>query len=231
MFISIIIPTLNEEDYIGTLLEFLSTHQQKDQFEVIVVDAGSSDATVEKTNEHSCKLIVTSIQSRAHQMNAGANVAKGDILYFVHADTKLIPSFVNDIHGSVDKGFKSGCYRFKFDAPKNPLLHVNGFFTRFPFMWCRGGDQTLFITKTDFEKVGGFDERFVIMEDYDLLERIQAQGISFRVIPKSVKVSARKYNRNSYLKVQLANLHAMRMFKKGTNPTLIKDYYTSELGN
>lgn len=229
MFISIIIPTLNEENYIGTLLDFLSTHPQNDQYEVIVVDGGSSDTTVEKVSKHSCKLIVTSIQSRAHQMNAGANSAKGDVLYFVHADTKLISSFVSDIQESVGQGFKSGCYRFKFNAPKNPLLHVNGFFTRFPFMWCRGGDQTLFISKTDFEKVGGFDERFVIMEDYDLLERIQARGISFKVIPKSVKVSARKYNRNSYMKVQLTNLKAMKMYKRKVDPNIIKEYYLNAL--
>ncbi|WP_370086793.1 TIGR04283 family arsenosugar biosynthesis glycosyltransferase [Ekhidna sp.] len=229
MFISIIIPTLNEENYTGALLEFLSTHPEKDRFEVIVVDGGSNDATVEKVSEHSCKLIVTSIQSRAHQMNAGASAANGEVLYFVHADTKLLPSFVDDIQEAINQGVMSGCYRFKFDAPRNPLLHVNGFFTRFPFMWCRGGDQTLFINNFDFEKIGGFDERFVIMEDYDLLERIQAQGISFKVIPKSVKVSARKYNRNSYMKVQLTNLQAMKMYKRRIDPAVIKEYYLNSL--
>lgn len=229
MFISIIIPTLNEENYIGSLLEFLSSHPQKDQFEVIVVDGGSKDATVEVASDYLCQFLTTDVQSRAHQMNSGASRAKGEVLYFVHADTQLVSSFVEDIQSAVDQGIKSGCYRFKFDKPQNPLLHINGFFTRFPFTWCRGGDQTLFIEKDLFDSLGGFNERFVIMEDYDLLGRLEQSKAPFKVLPKSVKVSARKYHENSYLKVQLTNLKAMRMYKQGADPAEIKNFYCATL--
>ena len=229
MVISIIIPTLNEENYIGTLLTFLSSHPQKDQFEVIVVDGGSTDATVELARRFNHRTIQTKIASRAHQINEGAKLANGDVLYFVHADTQLIPSFVDDIKTAIQAGTNSGCYRFKFYKPKNPLLHINGYFTRFPFKWCRGGDQTLFIKKDLFESLGGFNEHYVIMEDYELLDRLEQQNVPFMVLPKSVKVSARKYEQNSYLKVQLANLKAMRMYKNGVSPIEIKNYYHATL--
>lgn len=229
MLISVIIPTLNEEKHIGTLLEFLTNHAQKDQFEVIVVDGKSDDNTAAITKSFDVPLYFADPCSRAIQLNSGAEQANGDILYFVHADVQLVPSFVDDIIKSVSEGKESGCYRFKFDQPSNPLLHINGFFTRFPFKWCRGGDQTLFITKEAFGKINGFDERFVIMEDYDLLDRIEQKNIAFQIIPKSVKVSARKYEENSYLKVQLANLKAMKMYKKGVSPISIKKFYTTAL--
>lgn len=227
--ISIIIPTLNEENHIGDLLQFLTQHPQNDMFEIIVVDGHSGDKTVEIVKTFNTALYFSNPCSRALQMNDGAAHAKGDILYFVHADVHLIPSFVDDIFQSVGQGFDSGCFRFKFDRPTNPLLHINSFFTRFPFRWCRGGDQTLFITRKAFDRVDGFNERYVIMEDYELLDRLGEANISFQVIPKSIKVSARKYEKNSYLKVQTANLKAMKMYKKGTNPEHIKEFYAQAL--
>ncbi len=229
MLISVIIPTLNEEKYISSLLNFLIHHPQKDQFEVIVVDGNSQDQTGEIVKSYNVPLYFSNQRSRALQMNEGAKHATGRVFYFVHADVQLISSFVDDISETVNGGIASGCYRFCFDRPPNPLLHINGFFTRFPYKWCRGGDQTLFITKKAFEKIGGFDGRYVIMEDYDLLDRLEEENISFKVLSKSVKVSARKYEANSYLKVQLANLRAMKMYKRGDSPEEIKKFYTRAL--
>lgn len=229
MLISIIIPTLNEEECISSLLRFLVNHPDRAQFEIIVVDGGSTDKTLGVVQSFGLEAYQTMVASRAHQMNEGARKANGDMLYFVHADTQLLTSFAKDIFQAISSGFQSGCYRFRFLNPKNPLLHINGFFTRFPFKWCRGGDQTLFITREAFNRVGGFDERFVIMEDYDMLDRLQESRISFTVLPKSVKVSARKYDKNSYLKVQLANLKAMKMYRRGESPKLIKEFYYQAL--
>jgi rSAM/selenodomain-associated transferase 2 len=227
VFISIIIPTLNEETTIEKLLNFLENHPQKQLFEVIVVDGGSTDETVQLLKDSKSKFIQTTTASRAHQMNEGAKKAKGDILYFVHADVELLISFVDDISDSIKSGFNCGCYRFKFNQPKNPLLHINGFFTRFPFQWCRGGDQTLFIARAYFNQIGGFNEKFVIMEDYDILDRLTEP---LKIIPKSVKVSSRKYEKNSYMKVQLTNMKAMKMYRKGVEPEKIKAYYWEKLG-
>ena len=156
-------------------------------------------------------------------MNLGARTAKGTILYFVHADACPPRSFVKDIRAAVKNGSDFGCYRFKFDS-KNPLLAINSFFTRFPFLWCRGGDQTLFIRRDIFEKEDGYNEHFIIMEDFELIRRLWKK-YKFSVLPKSVEVSARKYKHNGYLQVTLANLKVMRMFNKGVEPTLLKKTY------
>ncbi|MFK7953025.1 MAG: TIGR04283 family arsenosugar biosynthesis glycosyltransferase [Ekhidna sp.] len=227
MFISVIIPTLNEENNLKRILTFFSEHPQKKEFEVIVVDGGSTDRTIDQINEFDgVQLVLSKIASRAIQMNEGAKASKGEVLYFVHVDIQPVNSFIDDISRSIKSGDTSGCYRFKFAEIRNPLLHINGFFTRFPFMWCRGGDQTLYITRASFNELNGFNEDYVIMEDYELLERLKQP---LRIIPKSVRVSARKYDNNSYLKVQFTNMKAMRMYKAGVKPELIKEYYLGEL--
>lgn len=221
--ISVIIPTLNEAENISTLIQHLKANSGHSDIEIIVSDAKSEDHTAEIASKMGVITISTKKASRAHQMNEGAKIAKGDILYFVHADAKPPKSFVQDIQQSVHSGNDFGCYRFKFDS-KSPLLAVNSFFTRFKFLWCRGGDQTLFIKKSIFNENRGFNEEYILMEDFELIKRLW-KNYRFGIIPKSVLVSARKYEFNSYWKVNTANLKIFRMFLKGYPPQLLKEKY------
>ncbi len=223
MNITVIIPTLNEAKNIRRLLRHLKNCSHHNLVEVIVVDANSNDGTHSVAREYGAKVIKSDMASRAHQMNLGAKVAKGALLYFVHADAIPPISFVKDILNAVEKECHFGCYRFKFES-KSLLLAINSFFTRFPFLWCRGGDQTLFIRKDIFQKEGGYDENYIIMEDFELIKRLWKK-YSFTIIPKSVVVSARKYNQNGYFQVTLANLKVVRMFNKGQAPALLKKTY------
>lgn len=220
--ITVIIPTLNEAQNIKRLLKHLKDGGDE-SVEIIVVDANSADGTAAVARASGAIVIECQQASRAHQMNLGAQAAQGEILYFVHADAIPPNSYRKDIVAAVERGSQFGCYRFKFES-KSPLLAINSFFTRFKFLWCRGGDQTLFIRKDIFEKEGGFDEYYIIMEDYDLIIRLWKK-YTFTIIPKSVAVSARKYQHNGYLQVTLANLKVFRMFKKGYAPALLKEKY------
>ncbi len=214
MKISVIIPTHNEAEGIGFLIETLKKNAKQNLLEIIVSDSpNSTDATL--TIAQSLQVIAqTSPQKgRAAQMNFGASLASGDVLYFIHADTKIHPDYTTDITDTLKKGFDFGCYRYQFDSP-NILLKINAFFTRLPFIWCRGGDQTLFISKKNFEKIGKFREDYQIMEDYEFIIRAK-KTLKFRIIPKNVIVSDRKYKTNSYLRVQKANFIVMRMFLSG----------------
>lgn len=227
MKISIIIPTLNEAHAIAGLIAFVRRYGRERVLEIIVVDADSTDSTRELAAAAGALVIRSPVASRASQMNAGAKVARGGILYFIHADVKLVTSFADDIMLAVTDGFNAGCYRYAFNSSRI-LLKMNAYFTRFDALMCRGGDQTLFITRTLFIQLDGFDEYYTIMEDYDLITRIKKIG-RFKVIPKKILVSARKYDNNSWLRVQVANLVAFAMFFLKRKPSYIRNTYKKML--
>ncbi len=227
MAISIIIPTYNEASSIERLLKDVFTYAQNRVADVVVVDGGSTDTTVECARRAGATVLVSPRRGRAVQMNYGAQQTSGDVLYFVHADVRIHPDFTNDIAQALGAGFSAGRYRFRFDSD-NVLLRVNSYSTRFGGLMSRGGDQTLFITRTLFNQLQGFDERYVIMEDFDMIRRIEQQA-RFAVIPKDVVVSARKYEANSWLRVQLANLTAVLLFACDVPPTRIARTYRTFL--
>jgi len=224
--LSVIIPTYNEEDRIQQLVEFIAEHGE-DVCEIIVVDGGSTDNTCEKAMNQGAKVLTSNICARANQMNMGARAATGNILYFVHADVYLQPSFVADLKESIQLGYSAGCYRYQFDSTKR-ILKLNAYCTRFKGLICRGGDQTLFVIKEVFDQLNGFNEFYSTMEDYDFIMRLRKE-YSFRIIAKNVVVSARKYATNSWLRVQISNLIAFIMFYLRVNPLEIKKTYSKLL--
>ncbi|GAB3334770.1 TIGR04283 family arsenosugar biosynthesis glycosyltransferase [Marivirga atlantica] len=221
--LSVIIPTLNEAANIQNLITLLKSSPDSNHIEIIVADANSTDNTADLAEQLNIKVISTKQASRAHQMNEGAKLAKANTLYFVHADVEPPKTFFKDINKHIKKGYDFGCFRFKFKS-RHPLLFVNSLFTRFKFLWCRGGDQTLFIKKSLFLEADGFDERYVVMEDFELIKRLWKKN-KFVVMPKSTLVSARKYDSNTYFQVNMANLKVFRMFMKGVEPEILKDTY------
>jgi len=223
---SIIIPTLNEERFIHRLISHVQLAGEGESYEIIVCDGGSSDRTVSVAAGLGVRTYESPKKGRAGQMNFAAAGAKGEILYFVHADCIPPVTFFKEIEAQLMKGADAGCFRYKFDSDKF-MLRVNAFFNRFGGLICRGGDQTLFIKRTIFNSLGGFNETFTIMEDYDLVRSIRKQ-YRFAVIPAYAVVSSRKYEHNNWLQVNFANSIAMFMFISGAcSPDRIKSTYHS----
>jgi rSAM/selenodomain-associated transferase 2 len=227
--LSVIIPTFNEADNIGQLVSDLFRYGGHRLVDLLVVDGGSTDATVERARQAGARVVVAPQPGRANQMNYGAGLSSGEVLYFVHADVQIHPEFVNDIEQAIALGNDAGCYRFRF-ASSHPLLRLNSYGTRFPGIMSRGGDQTLFITRAMFDQLNGFRERYVVMEDFDIILRIREAG-RFCIIPKDVIVSARKYEENSWLRVQVANLTAFSLFFMNVAPTRIAQTYKRMLNH
>ncbi len=213
--ISIIIPTYNEEETIADLINYLKTPDTIETVELIVADAGSTDNTLTIARKAGAKAVLSPKKGRAAQMNFGASLAIGDILYFIHADTFPPDTFTSDINKAINKGYQLGRYRTMFNSRKT-VLRINAFFTRFDWFICYGGDQTLFITKRLFNQINGFKEDMLIMEDYDIVTRARQFG-KYKIFKKAALISARKYETNSWFKVQNANRTIVKMYKNGAS--------------
>lgn len=198
--ISIVIPTFNEADQITTTIDQLKRKSTGDHFEIIVSDGGSTDHTITLAEKAGVTVVSAPRKGRAAQMNAGAAHAKGEVLYFLHADTIPPESFLADIKVAIAKGYYAGCFRLAFDHP-HWFLKANCWFTRFDINAIRFGDQSMFVAKTIFDSVGGFCEAHSVMEDQEIIKRIR-RITNFVVIKKPVITSARKYLENGIFKTQ-----------------------------
>lgn len=231
MSISVIIPTCNESLRIGGLVDHLKENGGSLVKEIIVVDASATnDDTLGHVPKDKALGIKSQATCRAVQMNEGARIATGDILYFVHADVAPPKQYAGDILDSLQQGYDFGFFSYLFDSEKI-LLKVNSYFTRFPNIFTGGGDQTFFISKNLFEAMGGFDEEVIMMEDFDLFYKLKKAGLRYQIINNPVLVSARKYENNSYLKVNLVNLITMVLFRMGYRLDRLKRFYTSALSS
>lgn len=199
--ISIIIPTLNEAEKIEGVLSHLLNETDADNIsEIIITDGGSTDNTIKIAENAFAKTLVITGKSRAAQLNAGAALAKSNILFFLHADSILHPGYSKKIIGAVNNKYLSGCFRLVFDHD-HWFLKANAWFTRFNINAVRFGDQGLFVTKEVFEKSGGYNEKLILMEDQEIIHRLKKFS-RFKVLNDSIITSARKYTINGVYKTQ-----------------------------
>lgn len=225
--LSIIIPTLNEAQILGSLLKHLRNNSsEKNIREIIVVDGGSNDQTVEIAEAYRTK-VIRSKRGRAHQMNVGSAHAAGELLYFLHADTFPPKDFDKIIVAAYHSGKETGCFRMAFDS-NNIMLKTFAYLSRINHTLCRGGDQSLFISKSLFRKQRGFNENYLIYEDSEFITRLY-RVTNFIVLPQKVTTSARKYREKGWLKVQFhfGMIHLKNYL--GAGPEELYAYYSKKL--
>ena len=224
--ISVVVPCINEVLQIPAMLRVLREAGRTfaGNWELLIVDGGSTDGTVALCEGEPEVTMLTSKPSRAIQMNVGARHAKGAVLYFVHADTRPPIDCFNGVWNAYQGGSKIGGYAFEMDSQRL-MLAFNSYMTKYNVIATRGGDQTIFMTKALYEELNGFCESMEIMEEYDLLKRVQEAGIPYDLLKGQTIVSARKYEGRSWLHVQLANTAAMAMWRAGVDSAKIKRRY------
>ncbi|WP_103069573.1 TIGR04283 family arsenosugar biosynthesis glycosyltransferase [Aquimarina sediminis] len=230
MKISIIIPIINEAEIIDKLISSLihNLYSKNNIKEIIIVDGGSKDGsqdlvnTIAEGKEIAIKLI-PSEKGRAKQLNTGAAIAKGEILYFLHADSFPPEHYDLFIIKEVEKENNAGCFRMKFDST-HWWLRFLGWLTQFKSKKCRGGDQSQFITTTLFKEINGYDESYIVYEDNDLVDRLFAIN-QFVIIPEYVITSARRYEEIGVWRLQyhFLNIH-MRKWMGASSEDLYRYY-------
>ncbi len=215
MLISCIIPCLNERYELPAVLRLLGMAATRcsASVELIVVDGGSSDGSGEVAAAWTGVSLLHCRPLRAAQMNTGAAAARGEVLYFVHADTRPPLSCFADIEAAVAAGRPLGGYPFCFDSASQ-VLRFNSWMTNFNVIFTRGGDQSIYVTRELYAAVGGFRESMTVMEEYSFLRDLDARGVKYHLLGGGrTLVSARKYDGRSWVRVQVANICAMTMWR------------------
>ncbi len=219
--ISVIIPTLNEAQSIAACLERL--YHQPQSFEVIVADGDSQDQTSEIVSHFPRVKQVFSTRGKGRQMNAGADLATGDILLFLHADTYLPPDGFRLIHTVMsDPNVVGGSFSLSFDC-RNLFLKFYALCSRINHILFTYGDQTLFVGKEAFRTIGGYKD-IPIMEDIDIQLKLRRMG-KFKKIDTPVVTSARRYLKYGVLRQQILNTVLVILYYSGVSPATLKRFY------
>lgn len=227
-FVSIIIPTLNEAHNIRRQASALS---QLPEAEIIFVDGGSSDSTL-RDIESSLRgrpdlHLLQATAGRAKQMNLGARKAKGEWLIFLHADTSLPAESFRAFLQMVKQTSRlnSGAFTFRVDHRSAAYRYLEFYvgirnkLLKLPF-----GDQAIFIKRRFFEELGGYREDFPLMEDMELVQRLNKQK-GFAILHAPIYTSARRYEKDGYFRRGCGNLYLQLLYKLGVHPRELAKKY------
>jgi rSAM/selenodomain-associated transferase 2 len=223
--LSIVVPCLNEETSIAATLDALAPLRRCGA-EVIVVDGGSSDETAARAASRADH-VIASARGRATQMNAGAALARGDVLLFLHADTKLPPGADALLLGGLAK---SGCGWGRFDVTisgAHPLFPVIAGAMNLRSRWTgiATGDQGIFVARELFERVRGYPP-IALMEDIALSALLRRHGPPYCIRARAT-TSGRRWEKHGVFRTMLLMWRLRLAYALGADPTKLALRYVS----
>ncbi len=229
--ISAIIVAYNEEDLIEVIIKELKKQQFHGKYEIILADGGSSDKTVMLAAENKIQ-IVNCRKGKSRQMNDDAKKAKGDILFFVHADMQFSNQMFSIIQNKITEGYDGGGFSNEFDM-HNKKIKKLGIWMNFRFFDKREqsdkgifyGDNGIFVKKEVFIALNGFKE-ISIMEDYDFSRRMKINYKVIKIKEPKIKVSARRHIKTGFIKTRFQWIMIRKLYKWGVSPEKLAKWYS-----
>jgi rSAM/selenodomain-associated transferase 2 len=223
---SIVVPVLYEQHAIAGFLEDLGRIRGYDRCELIVVDGEPDGGTINGISDDRV-VTVRSRPGRARQMNAGAAVARGDVLLFLHADTRLPADALAAVERALD-GSDAGAFRLTFDS-KRLIYRVMAGFVTIRSRWNRlpYGDQALFMRRPFFEELGGYSD-IPIMEDVDIVRRIRRAGGRLEILNATVRTSCRRMEAEGLLRRVALNWMMTVLYNLGVSPHKLARFYRDD---
>jgi len=224
MLISIIIPTLNEALMLPATLASLG--RQEGDREIIVCDGGSTDATVDIARDAGATIITTA-RGRGQQLAAGAARAAADVLVFLHADTVLAPGALQAIGNALaDPTIAGGNFRVLFDGPSDFAAWLTEYYARLRSHALYYGDSAIFLRRAVYDSIGGI-KPIALMEDYDMVRRLEAFGPTICIDTPPVITSSRRFEGRRPWRIycQWVMIHALYYLR--VRPGLLARLYRS----
>ena len=220
MKLSIIIPTHNEEKVIEKTLLFLNKHKQKTT-QIIIVDGNSVDKTAIIAKKYGATLVISKQKGRSQQLTTGAKHAKGDVFYFLHADTIPPKTFEDDIINAITTNHYAGAFNLTFDKKHWFLTQCVRIVNMLGWHF---GDKSFFITKELYNNIGGF-RPLAIMEDYDIVRRSRKKTKFMLFKNKYARTSARKYEQVGVFKLHFIYLILFLLYLIGCSQKTLVNIY------
>lgn len=219
--LSVVIPTLNESHHLPQTLKAVRAHWPNAQ--IVVADGASTDNTVALARDAGAVVVPVPAPSRGHQLRAGAAVAAGEWLLFLHADTFIASDAAQaaDAYRAQEHA-QMAMFRIRFDTP-SLLLRFSAWWTRFDSVFTRFGDQGILVRRTWYDALGGFNA-WPFLEDVDFARRSRRRR-RVDVLPVALTTSARRFRHRGVMRQQLSNASLLLRFLLGASPHELRRYY------
>jgi len=224
--ISIIIPTLNEERSLSALLAAI--RQQEAAHEVIVVDGGSRDRTLEIAHDQQVRTLIAP-PGRGAALSIGARASHGEVLLFVHADTTLLPGALDKINEtlSINPRIIGGNFRLVFDGDTSFSRSLAKLCTLIRLIGLYYGDSGIFVRRSVYEAIGGF-RSIPLMEDLDFVRRLERVGRTCCIKDPPLITSSRRFDRRRPLEIFLGLVRLHVLFWLGVSPSRLAEIYKAQ---
>jgi len=221
MPVSIIVPTLNEEAHIVETIR--SLQRLSGEKEIIVVDGGSNDQTVPLASAQNVR-VVEAPQGRGLQMHIGALESRGEVLWFVHADTIPQPPALEHIRKSLEtKSTVGGNFGLLFDGPSRAARQLTAIYPLLRIFGLCYGDSGIFVRRDVYHQIGGFHS-LPLFEDLDLLRRLRRVG-RFVHLNCRIVTSSRRFEQRNFALVWLHWTMLQLLYWCGVSPIRLSRWY------